>query len=52
MWVQPSGLSLSVDGVQRASVRVPSWTRRGGTYVLYLESKNQKITSPVLTVTR
>ena len=34
------------------SVRVPSWTRRGGTYEFYLESKNQKITSPVLTVTR
>jgi hypothetical protein len=34
------------------SIRVPSWTRRGGTYVFYLESKNQKITSPVLTVTR
>jgi hypothetical protein len=31
---------------------VPSWTKRGSEYVFALDSENQHITSPVLTVTR
>ncbi|GAA5069354.1 hypothetical protein HNP84_008944 [Thermocatellispora tengchongensis] len=34
------------------TVRIPAPARKGGQYVIYLESVNQKITSPVITVTK
>ncbi|WP_199565285.1 purple acid phosphatase family protein [Spongiactinospora rosea] len=32
--------------------RMPPWVRRGSTHLVYLSSENQKITSPLITVTR
>ncbi|SNT21978.1 hypothetical protein SAMN05216276_102913 [Streptosporangium subroseum] len=32
--------------------RLPSSAKRNGTYIVYLSSTNQKITSPVITVTK
>ncbi|GAB3465861.1 purple acid phosphatase family protein [Actinophytocola sediminis] len=35
-----------------APVRIPAWAKRGAPYRFYLHSEHQKITSPVITVTR
>jgi hypothetical protein len=44
----------TADELGRVDYRLelPPWAKRGNTYRLYLQSEHQKITSPVLTVTR